>query len=174
MRFARVSLVASVFFFIPATALATESVTVSELVEAGVEYAGRQVRVEGELVGDYGFRGDGWMWTQLNGDAYVRHPIREGGSPVGGNTGIGVRMPLTLGEGLDPPGGYRNRGPVVQMTGIWKYHDPQRQGESYLEVESVVVVETGRVLREEANWTVIVVGVLLVGAAAGVWLVRPR
>jgi hypothetical protein len=57
--------------------------------------------VKGELVGDYGFRDDGWMWTQINGDSYARSPIRDGGEPVGGNTEIAVRMPTGLGEGLD-------------------------------------------------------------------------
>lgn len=48
------------------------------------------VTVQGELIGDYGrdpvrhtrsrgFRSDGWMWTQLNGDPCVTDPIGEGG-----------------------------------------------------------------------------------------------
>ena len=137
------------------------------------ELSEREVVVEGELVGDYGFRGDGSMWTQLNGDAYVDAPIREGGLPVGGNVGIGVRMPAEMAQALDPPGGYRNRGPVVALTGIWKYHDPGRQGESYLEVQTLEVVEAGRQLNEEPSWTVIILGVLLLASAAAVWFLTP-
>ncbi|HZD24598.1 MAG TPA: hypothetical protein VE569_14530 [Acidimicrobiia bacterium] len=166
-RFLGVSSLTGILFLVPAVALAAEDVTVAEIVEMSAELGGVEVTVEGELIGDYGFRGDGWMWTQLNGDVYVDQPVPDGGAPVGGNTGIGIRMPTNLGEGLDPPGGYRHRGPVVRVTGVWKYHDPERQGESYLEVQSLTVVESGRELGESANWTVIIVGALLL--AAGVF-----
>ena len=158
----------------PAIALADEAVTVSELIEFAEELAGAGVVVEGELVGDYGFRNDGWMWTQLNDDSYVYEPIREGGLPVGANTGIGVRMPTELAESLDPPGGYQNRGPVVRLTGIWKYHDPDRQGESYLEASSLVVIEAGRGFDEQAASQLVVIGVLLLVGAAATWFSRSR
>ena len=160
-------------FAIPAVAMADEEVTVGELVDFSQELAGTDAVVEGELVGDYGFRDDGWMWTQLNGDSYAHEPIREGGSPAGANTGIGVRMPTDLVEHLDPPGGYRNRGPVVRLTGVWKYHDPERQGESYLEVSSLVVIESGRGLDEQADWRLVGVGALLLAVAAVTWFLRP-
>jgi hypothetical protein len=162
----QVTLMAIVFFLVPAGAFAAEEVTVLEIVELASELGGEEVTVEGELVGDYGFRGDGWTWAQLNGDPYVFQPIREGGLPLGSNVGIGIRLPTELAEGLDPPGGYRNRGPVVRVTGIWKYHDPERQGESYLEVESLSVREPGRQFDEEANWSVFVLGVVLLAAAS--------
>jgi hypothetical protein len=54
-------------------------------------------------------------------------------------------------------------------VGIWKYHDIERQGESYLEVESFTVIEAGRPLEQGPNWLVIVGGVVLVGAAALAW-----
>jgi hypothetical protein len=168
------TLVATGFLLLPGPALAAEEVSVKELIEQAADLSGEAVTVEGELVGDYGFREDGWMWTQLNGDVYVSEPIREGGSPLGANNGIGIRMPIALAEGLVPPGRYRSRGPVVLATGTWKYHDPERQGESFLEVESLVVVEPGRQLGEEADWRVIVAGALLIGAAAAVWFAAPR
>jgi hypothetical protein len=168
------SLMASGFLLLAAPALAAGEISVEELMEQAADLAGEEVTVEGELVGDYGFRDDGWMWTQLNGDVYVREPIREGGSPHGANTGIGIRMPSELAEGLDPPGRYRSRGPVILATGTWKYHDPERQGESFLGVESLVVVEPGRQLSEEADWRVIVSGALLISGAAATWFARRR
>jgi hypothetical protein len=168
------TLMATGFVLLPGPALAADEVSVEEVVEQAADLAGEEVTVEGELVGDYGFRDDGWMWTQLNGDVYVHEPIREGGSPLGANTGIGIRMPIELAQGLDPPGRYRSRGPVVLATGTWKYHDPERQGESFLEVESLIVVEPGRHLSEDADWGVIVSGALLISGAAGIWFARPR
>lgn len=157
---------------LPAAAWGTEEATVFELIESGAEMQGQEVVVTGELVGDYGFRNDGWMWTQLNGDAYVAAPIREGGPAAGGNTGIGIRMPHAMGEGLDPPGGYRQRGPVVRVTGAWRYHDPQRQGESYLEAQTLVVIERGRPLHQRPNAITIALGAVLVAAAAALWFSR--
>jgi len=153
---------------------ATEEVTVSDLLERGAELSGKEVTLTGELVGDYGFRNDGWMWTQLNDDSYVFEPTREDGSGVGGNTGVGIRMPTELGESLDDPGGYRSRGPVVRVTGTWRYHDPERQGESFLQVDSVDVIEPGKSLEEGPQWWTSVIGLTLVVAALGVWITRPR
>jgi len=170
-RALRSTLMAAVFLFVPTAAFTAEEVSVSEIVEMAADLAGQEVTVEGELVGDYGFRDDGWMWTQLNGDAYVHRPLREEGSPIGANVGIGVRMPVELAEGLDPPGGYRNRGPIVRVTGIWKYHDPSRQGESYLEVELLTVTESGRQLDEGPNWTAVIFGALLLAGAGIVALI---
>lgn len=158
---------------IPTSALAAEEVSVPELIELASELAGEEVTVHGELIGDYGSRSDGWMWTQLNGDPYVVSPIGEEGSPVGANVGIGVRIPTDLARDLDPPGGYRHRGPVVRVTGIWKYHDQERLGESYLEVQTLAVVEPGRLFEEEVDWVVVSIGLaLLLVAGATAWWTR--
>lgn len=158
----------------PLDALAASDVSIGELIETGAEFSGVEVVVEGELIGDYGFRDDGSMWTQLNGDVYATSPILEGESAEGGNLGIGVRVPAAMARDLDPPGGYRVRGPIVRLTGIWKYHDPARQGESFLDVQGLEVVEPGRALTEDVNWWTILSGALLLVAAAVAWMLRPR
>ena len=167
-RSIRLVFMTAVFFTLPGTAAAAE-VSVSDLITNSAAMSGLEVTVEGELVGDYGFRDDGWMWTQLNGDDYVYTPIGDGGEPTGGNTGVGVRMPLELGEQLDPPGGYRNRGPIVRVTGIWKHHDPARQGESYLEATSLTVVEPGRPISQDPQWTATLVGLGFLAGSLVLW-----
>lgn len=157
---------------IPVPALAAEEVTVTQLIAESVALDDSEVVVEGELIGDYGFRGDGWMWTQLNGDAYTRSPLRETETPAGGNVGVGIRMPIDLAAGLDPPGGYRHRGPVVRVTGIWKYHAVERQGESFLEVQRLEVVEPGRALGQDGNRVTIIAGLGLLGVAAAIHFSR--
>lgn len=154
----------------PDVADATEEATVPELVEMSAELAGRRVSVRGELVGDYGFRSDGWMWTQLNGDAYVDEPIAEGGTPLGANIGIGIRIPEELAGNLGEPGGYHFRGPVVRAVGMWQHHDPDRQGESYLQVETLTVVEPGRRLDEGPDTAAIALGILLLAVSGGIYL----
>lgn len=169
MRVITIALVTMATIVLALPASAAQEVSVSDLIENGQEFADEEVVVSGELVGDYGFRPDGWMWTQLNSDAYSSNPLRESGSPEGGNVGIGVRMPADMASGLDSPGGYRQRGPLVTVTGVWKYHDQERQGESYLEAASLVVVKEGRQLTQDANWLTILLGAGLVLISAAVW-----
>jgi len=155
-----------------ATAQDEALVPVEVLLAEAESFSGSTITIEGELVGDYGFRSDGTMWTQLNDDSYARDALVDGGPRTGGNTGVGIRMPDTLAEGLDAPGGYRLEGPLVRATGTWKYHDPDRGGESYLDVSSLEVVEVGRQLEEGPDWIVLVAGLAVLALSLGLWLTR--
>ncbi|MCL1692665.1 MAG: hypothetical protein M3096_03165 [Actinomycetia bacterium] len=171
IRIATMLVVMALLLALPGTALAQdgELVPVSGLLEDGARFDNVTITVEGELIGDYGFRDDGVMWTQINDDSYARDALVDGGPRTGANVGIGVRMPSTLGENLDPVGGYRLEGPLVQLTGVWRYHDPNRGGESYLDVAELLVLETGRRLEEGPDWTVFALGVLLLGISLVMW-----
>lgn len=145
---------------------------VVDIINDSEGYAG-PVIIEGELIGDYGRRSDGTVWTQLNDDAYVYFPTVLGNSG-GANIGIGVRLPAALLEGLADPGGYRERGPVVRLEGIWKYHDPDRGGESYLEASKLTLLEPAIVLEESANLVPAGIGVVLIAVAIGLGVARRR
>jgi len=174
-RFLVCALLAGLVAVVPATAGAqTESpVRVADLIAESLSFADTIITVEGELIGDYGTRRSGWMWTQLNDDPYVAAPLVDGGARAGSNVGIGVTMPRALAEDLDPAGGYRLRGPVVRLTGVWKHHDPDRGGESYLEVAALEVVEPGRRLEEGPDWIVAFLAIGLLAAAGLLWFRRP-
>jgi hypothetical protein len=144
-----------------ASAKDLDAVDVTDLLENSADYVG-EITIVGELIGDYGFRSDGFMWTQLNDDSYALDPVLDGGKLTGGNTGVAVRMPSAIAEQLDPPGGYRVRGPVISATGIWKHHDPERGGETYLDVTGIIVVEQGRDLPEHPHPVILGVGLVLV------------
>ena len=174
MRGLQLSVFTAALLAVGMPALASEEVPVSRLVAESVELSGVVVMVEGELVGDYGFRADDSMWTQLNGDTYAEVPLLQSRRPVGGNVGVGIRMPADLAEGLDPPGGYRNRGPLVRITGEWVHHSDDRQGESFLRVEALEVIEPGIPLHQPVNVWAIAIGVVLVAAAAIVWRTRSQ
>ncbi len=76
---------------------------------------------------------------------------------------------------LDPPGGYRVRGPIISATGVWKYHDPERGGETYLDVTALIVVDQGRDLPEHPNPVVLAIGlVLVIGAVLNLRRSRRR
>jgi len=163
----RISLLAVLLMLVGVPAAAAQdanSVDVGDLLENPAEYVG-EVTVVGELIGDYGFRSDQSMWTQLNDDSYTFEPVLDDGPLTGGNVGIAVRIPTAIAEELDPPGGYRVRGPVVEVTGTWRYHDPDRAGESYVDVVELAVVEPGRGLTEHPNYVVGVAGLVLIGFA---------
>lgn len=133
-----------------------------------------EITLRGELIGDFGRRRGGTVWTQLNGDPYADAPLHGGGELAGGNLGIGVRIPGELAEGLDDPGGYRRRGPVVEVVGFWHYHDPDRGGESWLEVTRLRVVEPAVDIPEDLRWGVLVAGTVLIAAAAGLFVALRR
>lgn len=158
----------------PAAAQAPEPLPLADLLADPAAYDERVVTVEGELVGDYGFRSTGSMWTQINDDSYARRAVVDGGELTGSNVGIGVRIPSDIGRELDPPGGYRLEGPLVRATGVWRYHDPDRGGESFLDATSLEVVRPGRRLEEGADWVVLVGGALLVSGALVLWALRRR
>lgn len=170
VRSALAALFAAVVLAAPtAFAADAELVPVTDLLNAGASYDNTVITVEGELVGDYGFRRDGFMWTQLNDDSYARDALVDGGPRTGANVGIGVRMPTALGEDLAPVGGYRLEGPLVQLTGVWRHHDPERGGETYLDAASLVIIENGRRLEEGPDWVVFAVGAALIMVALVMW-----
>jgi len=140
---------------------------VVDIINDSEGYAGAVI-VEGELIGDYGRRSDGTVWTQLNDDPYVYAPT------VLGNLGGANIMPAALLEGLADPGGYRERGPVVRLEGIWKHHDPERGGESYLEVSKLTLLEPAIVLEENTDPIPAGIGIVLIVIAIGLGVVRRR
>jgi hypothetical protein len=157
---------------IPSTAGAVET-TVSDVLADPTAFT--VVTVTGELVGDYGRR-SGFVWTQLNDDVYVEAPLLDDGALAGPNIGIGVRIPDSLFElaASQTPGGYRHRGPVVRLTGVWRYHDDDRGGESYLDVEGLELVRPEQPLSEAIHPIPLIVGCVLAAAGAGIWLVDRR
>ncbi len=156
-----------------APGIAQDLTEVADLIETPEAYSNDIVIVEGELVGDYGFRRTDYMWTQLNQDSYAASPVAAGGPLTGPNLGIGIRMDSALAQELGEPGGYRLRGPIVRVTGIWKYHDPDRQGESYLDVLGLVEVEGDLALSEGISWISLTAGLVLIAAAGALtWSYR--
>lgn len=155
---------------VPASpAFAENDVSVEQLITGAAAYdiniAG-PVTVRGELVGDFQRRSEA-VWSQLNGDAYVDAPLLEAGR-AGANVGVGIRIPNELFEslGVGKPGGYRVRGPVVAVTGAWRYHDPDRSGESYLDVTEITLLEPERHLTEGIRWWALALGVALLAIGA--------
>lgn len=157
-----------------AQALAEDEISVADLLETGADLAGNRVTVVGELIGDYGVRSGGSTWTQLNDDSYALEPLVDGGPRTGSNVGVGIRIAEGVADDLQDPGRYRARGPLVAATGVWVYHDADRGGESYVDVDSLEIIEAGRALSEDPSAVTYAIGIALLGAAAVLWLGRSR
>lgn len=132
-------------FALPAAA--QETVPVSTLLSLPDEYDQRVVTVRGELVGDYGERGD-VTWVQLNDDPYVDTPSGPGGRLSGTNTGIGVRVPGAIPEEFGEPGGHGIRGPIVEVTGVFRDLDPELGGLTFIEAVEVTLLDPAEPLPE--------------------------
>ena len=74
-------------------------------------YTTMGVVVRGELVGDFGERSDGTVWTQLNGDPYVEAPLLAGGSLAGRQPGHRGADPAGVVARLRPAGRLPGAGP---------------------------------------------------------------
>jgi hypothetical protein len=55
------------------------------------------------------------------------------------------------------------------MTGVWRFHDEARQGESYFEAAALIVVRDGRQLTQDQNWLTILLGAGLILTSTVVW-----
>ena len=134
----------------------------------------RAVTVGGELVGDYGPRG-GYVWVQLNDDAYADTPLVERDRPAGLNMGLGVRIPESL---FDPawgsPGRHGIRGPLVELRGVFRHNDPAESGETFIDVTHIDLVAPSRPLQEPPLDAALWVGLGLAAAAGLVWLIGRR
>lgn len=162
------------FLGVAAPAMA-DLVGAETLLAESAAWDGRTVEVEGELVGDYGWRRDGTVWVQLNDDSYARQALVDGGPLTGPNVGIGIRMDRELATPLGPIGRYRTEGPLVRVSGTWRHHDPSRGGESYLDVTSLTVVAPGRSLVEGPDWWALIGGSVLIAVSLGLeWQRRVR
>lgn len=166
MRAAIIAILLS--FSIPA--VAAETVSVSELDANSETWDGRTVTIVGEVVGDYSFR-DEELWVQLNDDPYVQSPVIETGSLAGGNIGIGVRMPSSsFSEDWGPPGGYHERGPVLEVTGVFRYADPETGGDTFVDASAVELIEAARPIEPPpAETGLLVASGIMIAAGAAMW-----
>lgn len=134
----------------------------------------RTVLVSGELVGDYGPRG-GYVWVQLNDDAYADIPLVEREHPAGLNMGLGVRIPDHL---FDPawgrPGRHGLQGPRVEIRGVFRHNDPTESGETFIDVDHIDLIAPARPLATGSHDATLWVGLGLSMVAGFVWLVGRR
>ena len=137
---------------------------VSDLLASPDVYASREIVLTGELVGDYSQRDD-VVWVQLNDDSYTHAPLVESGVS-GTNTGIGIRIPVGIFDSTwGDPGGFGVQGPVVEITGVFRYQDPGRSGETFVDVTTLRLISAARPLETgSAGWPFVLGGIMVAGS----------
>jgi hypothetical protein len=145
-------------------------ISTSDLDADPVSFDGQIVTVTGEIVGDYGRRSN-VVWVQVNDDGYGDRPLVETGELTGQNTGVGVRIPKDLfDEGWGRPGGYRTRGPIVEVTGIFRYADVDTGGDTFIEAAFIDLIEPSRPMdAPSADWALTALSAVALVAGAAMW-----
>ncbi len=119
-------------------------VTSNELFDCPQAFDGQRVLYRGEVVGALLERGVG-VWTQLNDDVYAEGlgPLPAHRDYRGGNAGVGVLLPATLGGEVAFVGGPQTRGDVLEVRGV--FHRVDRAGEvAVIHADSGEVAVRGR------------------------------
>lgn len=135
-----------------APALAQDVTEVSNLLALPDEFDQQIVTIRGEIVGDYGVRTD-VVWVQVNDDPYVDEPLAVNGRLAGTNTGISVRLSGEVPPAFGSPGGHGVRGPIVEITGVFRDLDPTLGGLTYIEATDVELVARSERLPESGAST---------------------
>lgn len=124
-----------------------ETVAVSTLLTQPDQYDQQFVTIRGEIVGDYGDRGN-VVWVQVNDDAYVEQPLASTGRLGGTNTGISVRLSGSIPDTFGAPGAHGVRGPIVEVSGIFRDLDPALGGLTFIEATDVLLVSPSQTVPE--------------------------
>lgn len=164
------ALVAIVWLIASALPAAATEVSAGELDAAPDGWNGLEVTVVGEVVGDYSVRRES-VWVQLNDDPYVSEPLSESGRLQGTNVSVGVRLPSDLfSEAWGPPGSYRVRGPVLAVTGVFRYADPSTGGETFVDAAVIELIEPALALEAPpSEMGLLLAAVVMMALGGGLW-----
>jgi hypothetical protein len=148
-----ISCLACVFLGSATQALADgEHVSTQELIENAEEYDGREVVIEGEVVGDIMVR-DTHAWITVNDDSYSELSLEEGGAFTGiSNYGIGIWLPADEAEKIEVLGGYKNKGDRVRVEGVFHRADTENGGDMDVHGTYLQVLEPGYPFARPFAW----------------------
>jgi hypothetical protein len=103
-----------------------QPVSSTELIQNAQEYDAREVVYEGEVIGEVMLRKQG-AWVNIND----------------GENSIGVWMPLELAKTIKYQGGYKAKGDIVQVRGIFNRACVQHGGDLDIHALSLLKIKSG-------------------------------
>jgi hypothetical protein len=166
------------FFSFAARAQADgETVSTQELIENAEEFDGREVVIEGEVVGDIMNRGT-HAWITVDDDSYSDLSLEEGGDFTGiSNYGMGVWLPADEAEKIRVLGGYKHKGDRVRVEGVFHRADTENGGDMDIHGTYLQVLEPGYPFAHPFAWWKLVLLLVLFSVLSllgTVWWKRTR
>ncbi len=139
----------------------SEKTRINDLIENAKEYDGRNVMVEGEVVGDKLQRGE-YVLITVNDDPYSKQSIPSGSKPKGvGNIGIGVWVPNNKAKEISVPGSYERQGQYVRIEGVFNRACAEHGGDMDIHAENVEILKSAHLIRHHIQfWKLLIVLVL--------------
>ncbi|MGQ9475170.1 MAG: hypothetical protein ACUVT4_03465 [Actinomycetota bacterium] len=129
-----------------ALASGSEVVNSASLLQEWEKYNGREVVFRGEAVGDVMTRGD-HAWLTVNDDPYSLKALHDAEELRGGNSGIGVWLPVSEARRVTRLGRHGSVGDYVEVIGVFHADCREHGGDFDIHATSLRVLEPGRELR---------------------------
>jgi hypothetical protein len=154
------------------TAGAADTVSIVSLIDNMKKYDDKVVTIQGEAIGDLMVRGVN-AWITVNDDAYSRKSIEEGGALVGmSNAGIGIWIPELQGHKISIFGGWKNKGAIVRITGVFHRACAEHGGDTDIHADFVDVVAPGHPFSKPFKWVELLIIITLAVVIAVLWNLR--
>ncbi len=125
-------------------------VKINELYASMKKYDGKQIRIEGEVIGDIVYHRDG-AWINVNDDVYSKRSIAEGNKPKGQNSGIGIWVSKEDAKKVKFKGDYFHKGDIVYVEGIFSSNCPKHNGDIDIHAKKFMVVKQGYEIDHDIN-----------------------
>jgi len=123
------------------------------LIKNALEYDGKTVVYEGEIIGDIMKRGP-YAWIN----------VKEGKSA------IGIWIHRSLLQDVVYTGSYKSRWDTVEVTGIFHRACPEHGGDLDIHAKALSVTSRGRTVTESINLDKRKMAIILLGALCLVWI----
>jgi len=120
-----------------------EEVTTADLLNEWEKYDGQEVIFKGEAIGDVMRRGD-YAWITVNDDFYSREARLEAGELRGGNSGMGVWLPVEEADKIQELGRYGTVGDFVEVRGVFNANCLEHGGDFDIHAKTLKVIDPGR------------------------------
>ncbi len=122
---------------------AAVEVSMADLLNDWEKLDGSEVIFRGEAIGDVMRRGD-HAWVTINDDLYSREARLEAGKLRGGNSGIGVWLPIAEAEKIEVLGRFGTVGDFVEVRGVFNATCLEHGGDFDIHAFSLTVIYPGR------------------------------
>lgn len=147
-----------VIFLLPQDVMAAEKTEINTLINQAKEMDGETVKVVGEAIGEPMNRGT-YTWVNIND----------------GTNAIGVWMKKSDAKKITYYGDYKNKGDMLQLTGIFNRACSQHGGEADIHFKTFDGIEKGQKIKIKIlPIRVMLAGVLISITLASAWIYKRK